>query len=115
MLMFSLILKFIMLESNVLYFSKIIQMIGALGLFILLYLTTAHYSMDFSIKMRRWSTIIYFTHMTVKYAVQMLFKVMHWPDSDFVFYISIAILFTYAVIVEKYAKNTKLYKLLYLG
>lgn len=112
---FGLSLKIALDVAGVKMFTRIVHMIMAIGLFGLLYSVKAFYSDEMSIKFRRWSIIIYFTHQTLKYAVQMAFKLLHIPESDLIFVISIVILFIYAVIIEQFAMDKKVFKVLYSG
>ncbi len=93
--------------------AHLFRLLAVVGLFSFLLSIAAPYSMDMSLRFRRYSTIIYFTHITLKYAVQMGFKVLHIPESTWVFVISVIIVIAYAWIVDTYFKETKLYKLLY--
>ena len=95
-------------------FSRVIKMLIAAGIFGMALKSGAWYSKERSLRFRRWSMIIYFTHITVKYGVQMIFKILHRPESTWVFVISAVIVFFYAVCVDKYFRDKKWYKLLYL-
>lgn len=105
--------KVILNLTGITLFTRIINMLLAVTLFAILQRRSAPYSRETSLRMRRWSTIIYFTHMTVKYGVQFGFKILHWKESTLVFLISMIILVIYCVIVDEHFRDTKLFKLLY--
>lgn len=115
LLVSGLIFKTVLIYYEWVIFSKITTMLTAIGLFTMLWSLKASYSMAFSLRLRHYSTIIYFTHITLKYAVQMGFKILHIPESTLVFIISSIVVITYAIIVEKYLKGTKFYQILYFG
>ncbi|MBR6089260.1 MAG: acyltransferase family protein, partial [Anaerolineaceae bacterium] len=100
---------------SVTYFSRLIKLVTAVGLFSLAFNTSPAYTEEKSLLFRRWSTIIFFTHYTLKYGVQMVFRVMNLPKSTFIFIISVFLVMIYAAVVDRYTRNTKLYKILYSG
>ena len=109
----TLLIKVVLLANNILWFNRIVNMIMAAALFGILFGITASVSYERSLQIRRWSTIIYFTHMTVKYGVNIGLGMLKIDKPNIGFAISLIILLIYAVVVDKYARNKKIYKLLY--
>lgn len=109
-----LMIKVVLSEAGVAHsFGRILNMLISAAIFMILFTTDAPYSKELSQRIRKASTIIYFTHILVKYMVQFAFKLLHQPETNMVFLISSIILSIYAYIMIKYFRNAKVYSLLY--
>lgn len=107
--------KVIGIGSGTGFIFKMLNLVTALGLFCLLYNTKAFYSKETSLVMRRWSTIIYFTHITVKYDVEALFLAYQVPRRNIFFFAVMFILLVWCLLWQRSGMKSKLYRMLYLG
>lgn len=93
--------------------ASILHLLMAIGLFIICYNTHSCLDGNKLLEFRKESTVIYFTHVIVKYCVQFIFIYFYRENETLIWLVTVVLLIIWSKFLLHTEHGMKLYKLLY--